>query len=980
MKKQTLIIACVIVASIALNAILSGLQGVRQQSRNLPDKTMAVQIPPRVGSNSQDWNITWGGSKLDEGYVTLDPTGQFLYMAGETNAVLGDHTKGDACLVKFSINGTQLWNQTWGNPSWADYAESHPAVDASGNIYLAGRTENNVVAQSAFLLKYAPDGTLLWADTYGTGSLPSEATDVTVDSSGFVYIAGLTQLVLGDYQALIVKFYPNGTQIWNTNWGGPGTYPAGCEYVTGISVDNSNNLYICGLTNSYGAGGYDGFVSKYNAMTSALIWNKTWGGTGDDEFCRCGLGPDGLLYVVGLTNSFGAGGYDGVIVKYDTNGNQVWNRTCGGILDEQLRELCFDAQNNIYVSGTTNSFGAGGLDIYFLKYDSTGNLLWNRTWGGPLDEGIGTIQIDANHNIYLGGYTYNWGAGNGDAFIAYIHDTPAITAPSTLSYPYGISGNNISWSINDYITNSPTYSVYHNSTLWGAAGQSWTSNLPFATNIDGLSIGDHNFTLIAQDGTGLSGQATVLVTVLAHAPVISGQTNANFTYGIAQFNVSWTITDLATSTATYTIFHNGSTYGQPSQPWVSGQVVSVDISGFVTGFHNITIVANDGCGFISQAMVLVTVYNAPLLVGPTTASYLYGTSSHSLTWNIIDNITTTPTYTIYNNGSVWGPSNVPWVNDTNISVNVDGLQGGYYNFTIIANDGMGNISTATAILTVNRAPIFSGAGPMNFIYGTTNNVITWILFGNATTNPTFTAYKNGSIWGTPNQQWVNNQTCALSADGLNLGYYNITIVASDGYGYTSSQQVTVSMLYAMTNGTWQNIAMGSQILLCAQNLTEYAELLVEGTASGAQMKITTQYANPSAITLAGSLVFFSIELNGLDKVKFPVTAQFFYDPSQLPSGVDASRLQVYHFENGAWVEVAGVLNPNSHSITVNCPSFSVYAIAVRPSGQPNLTFDPVLWGSIGICGIVIVVIVLVVKRGKGKKSKKENDNLFDIWD
>src|ERR1700690_330888 len=93
---------------------------------------------------------------------------------------------------------------------------------------------------------------------------------------------------------------------WNPpthTWGGSST-----DFGEGSATDSTGNVYAVGATNSYGAGGSDALILKYDPSGN-LLWSKTWGGGGNDVAYAVGVGPDGLVYVTGGTASYGAGWY-----------------------------------------------------------------------------------------------------------------------------------------------------------------------------------------------------------------------------------------------------------------------------------------------------------------------------------------------------------------------------------------------------------------------------------------------------------------------------------------------------------------------------------------------------------------------------------------------------------------------------------------------------------------------------------------------
>lgn len=111
-------------------------------------------------------------------------------------------------------------------------------------------------------------------------------------------------------------------------------------------------------------------------------WSRTWGGIDYEYGYGVEVDWSGNVYLVGTTFSFGEGGSDMVLVKYNNKGEKQWNVTWGGIYDDQGGGIAIDNSQNLYIVGSTNSSGEGGFDIVLVKYNIFGVEIWNRTWGG----------------------------------------------------------------------------------------------------------------------------------------------------------------------------------------------------------------------------------------------------------------------------------------------------------------------------------------------------------------------------------------------------------------------------------------------------------------------------------------------------------------------------------------------------------------------------------------------------------------------
>ncbi|MFW9820040.1 MAG: SBBP repeat-containing protein [Candidatus Thorarchaeota archaeon] len=144
-------------------------------------------------------------------------------------------------------------------------------------------------------------------------------------------------------------------------------------------------------------------IEKINPSSHYLEWYDVWGGTSAD-YGRGGVITDdnGFIYITGQTYSFGSGGYDIFIMKYDTYGNLIWRRYWGTSTNEIAHDITLDSSGDIYITGYQ---GSSGYNILLLKYDSNGNYQWHAIWGPAVfNEGFGVV-VNHNGDIYVTGRT-----------------------------------------------------------------------------------------------------------------------------------------------------------------------------------------------------------------------------------------------------------------------------------------------------------------------------------------------------------------------------------------------------------------------------------------------------------------------------------------------------------------------------------------------------------------------------------------------
>ncbi|NVM54151.1 MAG: hypothetical protein HWN66_10660 [Candidatus Helarchaeota archaeon] len=221
----------------------------------------------------------------------------------------------------------------------------------------------------------------------------TEGNDVAVDQNDNCYLVGS---IAND--AFIVKFDANGNEIWNRTWGG-----AEDDEAYGLVIDsNTNSCYLIGATESFGVSLVDGFIVKYD-LNGTQLWNLTWGGPNTDAGVDVTVDSFGNCYAGGLINKSGDLTGDAILLKYDSDGNQLWNRTYGGAELDDTGGIDLDSGNNCYIAGTTSSFGTDHYDLFIVKYNQTGTQLWNRTYDYDAWERCFGMAIDGLNNCYLVG-------------------------------------------------------------------------------------------------------------------------------------------------------------------------------------------------------------------------------------------------------------------------------------------------------------------------------------------------------------------------------------------------------------------------------------------------------------------------------------------------------------------------------------------------------------------------------------------------
>ena len=218
----------------------------------------------------------------------------------------------------------------------------------------------------------------------------------------------------------------------------------GTGWDNGSSIVQTRNggYTIAGTTSSYGAGQNDVYIVNLDS-TGNLNWSKTIGGTGNDNGNSIITTKDGGYIVAGSTNSFGAGGYDVFVLKLDSLGTLNWTKTIGGSGDDNGISIVGTKDGGFAIAGSTSSYGAGQNDVYVIKLDSVGNLKWTKTIGGTTaDYGNSLVQTQDGGYI-ITGETSSYGAGGYDVYVVRLDSTGSLKWTKTI----GRTGDDWGYSI-----------------------------------------------------------------------------------------------------------------------------------------------------------------------------------------------------------------------------------------------------------------------------------------------------------------------------------------------------------------------------------------------------------------------------------------------------------------------------------------------------------------------------------------------------
>jgi parallel beta-helix repeat protein len=264
-----------------------------------------------------------------------------------------------------------------------------------------------------WLVKTDASGNMQWQKTYG-GTSDDWAWTLVQTSDGGYAIAGYTQSYgSGSCDAWLIRTDGLGNVLWNKTYGNSAWNGA-----TTMVQSSDGGYTLAGETWSPSAGGRDFWLFKTD-VDGNILWSRNYGGNNNEHAYSLAKTSDGGYALAGYTYSFGAGYTDYWFVKTDANGVQQWNKTYGGTNYEEIRALVQTSDGGYAAVGYTKSFGAGGSDIWLLRTDSSGNQLWNKTYGGTSDDTVylACLVKTSDGGYALAGGTRSFGAGGEDFWL-----------------------------------------------------------------------------------------------------------------------------------------------------------------------------------------------------------------------------------------------------------------------------------------------------------------------------------------------------------------------------------------------------------------------------------------------------------------------------------------------------------------------------------------------------------------------------------
>ena len=390
--------------------------------------------PPNDPPTYIKWQHNYGGSADDYCYSIVQLSDGGYIAAGDSfSSNSGDFTgtnngNDDFWIIRMNSLGQILWQKNYGGSS-NDSANSIIQTSDGGYI-VAGDTFSSASGdvtgtnngESDFwVVKLDSSGTIQWQKNYG-GSGREFANDIQQTSDGGYIVAGgtlssasgdVTGTNNGGRDYWVVKLNNSGTIQWQKNYGGSGN-----EYLKSVRQTSDGGYIVGGYTDSSASGdvtgtnngGLDIWVVKLNS-SGTIQWQKNYGGSDNDNSYSVIQTSDGGYISAGRTNSSASGDVTGTnkgiadfwVVKMNGSGTLEWQKNYGGSDWDGADSILQTTDGGYFIAGYTDSSTSGDVtganngngDMWIVKIDNTGTLLWQHNYGGSdYDEAYAAVQTN----------------------------------------------------------------------------------------------------------------------------------------------------------------------------------------------------------------------------------------------------------------------------------------------------------------------------------------------------------------------------------------------------------------------------------------------------------------------------------------------------------------------------------------------------------------------------------------------------------
>ncbi|MEO0228188.1 MAG: hypothetical protein ABIL70_09095 [candidate division WOR-3 bacterium] len=391
------------------------------------------------------WTKIYGTNQHDWGNAGKQTIDKGYIITGVTNYGINER---DIWLIKSDSLGNMEWTRVFsGAGNWPDEGFSVQQTTDSGYI-VAGYSFSFNTSYDVWVIKTNRMGAKTWEIIY------NDIYDSDEIAYSIVTTLDTNYVVTGETYGIVLlqKISKTGNIIWTKTYGDYNYISEGRD----IQQTVDGGYIIAGATNALGNGGFDVYLIKINSFGDTL-WTRTYGGPAWDFGYSVRQTPDTGYIVVGKTESFGNGGCDVYLIKTDRNGNLLWSKTFGGTSNDFGRAVRLTADGGMIIVGSTFSFSTEAPDVYVIKTDKNGDTLWTKVLNSGRWDSGNSIEQTTDGGYAITGETYYSLGGQAGSNVWFIKlNSLSIHSPNGGEIWDGGNNHNIRW----YHENTALVSYY----------------------------------------------------------------------------------------------------------------------------------------------------------------------------------------------------------------------------------------------------------------------------------------------------------------------------------------------------------------------------------------------------------------------------------------------------------------------------------------------------------------------------------------
>jgi len=372
-----------------------------------------IQIIIRSGTN---WNETYGRIFQDQVFLNAvrsirtgegDKQGAAAYVSA--GGFFPGEGSADALALFYDKDGNLLDDLLYGGDEIDNFFSVLPLEDG---LLFAGSTRSfGAGFIDAYLVRTDAAGVVDWEMNYGGSGAEDAYGVVATTDGGFVFTGASSSGEAQFVDLYLVKVDADGGVVWEELFGNTAT-----DEGKSLVATSDGGFVAAGVSDSFGSD--DNFYLVKADSEGGFVWEKSFGmAEATEEALAVIATSDGGFLLVGYRDPVGSVQADVYVVKTDADGNLVWEETYGGDRDDRAA-AALEAEDGSYIlAGATASIGNGSSDFYLLQLSSTGVLLDERSFGGAESDEAMALDFGTDNGYILAGITESFGASEISGYV-----------------------------------------------------------------------------------------------------------------------------------------------------------------------------------------------------------------------------------------------------------------------------------------------------------------------------------------------------------------------------------------------------------------------------------------------------------------------------------------------------------------------------------------------------------------------------------